>query len=523
MDEVARHKPKRGRPKNRVVQHCSKPSIHFPTSQSAQNIKKKNKHLIRATASPIPGHFKEKPHLLNIEGTNPGFTTIICDDQEQGGILQDEEWDENDILQEILTSGILDWNPEVSWAANHIKDDGLNGDEETDKITIDEHVMGEEFVDANYDVLSIEKGALEKHLSSTKRHRGRPKKSTHDMNNESSSIFLELDNENNENIQCMRSWSLAQSTGRVVDDEYRPSPSLLATVRSPSVEVKTHAIAELTVEEITSRMMAQPLFWTSVWNNWSTLELDQWLDATVANFYLAHMWYEVHDTSCMRYVNIYTARMNPITAEEKELFKRNYFLPREGRCPMVPVGFIVHHSQHFFVVIFDYQRQRARILGCHISEDAMNVDGVDPHDWEDWGGPEYWTRIGDLHEWSLGDVSDVSVITKDWVQNGLDCGPIACSVLEQCLASGINEGGHLPVFEVQCGHLLRIIAGHVKLSCSDYLMLLDSSQDDWREEELPDEDLINDIQNGRHQAKCLQLLRRLGELKVERPTPKPNA
>ncbi|KAG2108245.1 uncharacterized protein F5147DRAFT_652964 [Suillus discolor] len=316
-------------------------------------------------------------------------------------------------------------------------------------------------------------------------------------------MSLGLDNaQRNDDLQCMRSW-------RVVDDEYRPSPSLLATVRSPSVEVQIHAIAELTVEEITSRVMAQPLFWTSVWNNWSTLGVDQWLDTTVANFYLAHLWYEMNDTSHMRYVDVYTARMNHITAEEKELFKRNYFLPRERRCPMVPVGFIVHHSQYFFAVIFDYQQQRAHVLGRHISEDAMNVDGVDPHDWEDWGGPEYWRRIGDLHEWSLGDASDVSVITKDWMQNGLDCGPIACSVLKQYLASGINEGGNLPVFVVQCGHVLCMIAGHVKLSCSDYLMLLDSSRDDWREDELPDEHLINDIQNGRHQAKCLQLLQKL--------------
>ncbi|KAG1795963.1 uncharacterized protein HD556DRAFT_1234984 [Suillus plorans] len=216
----------------------------------------------------------------------------------------------------------------------------------------------------------------------------------------------------------------------------------------------------------------------------------------------------------MRYVDLYTVKVNDITPEEKALFKRNYFLPREGRCPMVPVGFIVHHSEHFFVVIFDYERRRAHILGRHISEDAMNVDGVDPHDWDDWGGPEYWRRVGELHDWSPGDISGVSVITKDWVQNGLDCGPIACSVLEQCLASGIDEDGHLPGFEVLCGHLLRmkilcIIAGRVKISCSDYLMLLDSSRDDWREDELPDEDLINDIQNGRHQAKCLQLLRRL--------------
>ncbi|KAG1732827.1 hypothetical protein EDB19DRAFT_1911847 [Suillus lakei] len=72
---------------------------------------------------------------------------------------------------------------------------------------------------------------------------------------------------------------------------------------------------------------------------------------------------------------------------------------------MAPVGFIVHHSDHFFVVIFDYERRVVHVLGRHISADAMDVDGKDPHDWNDWRGPEYWRKIGALHGWSTGDVA----------------------------------------------------------------------------------------------------------------------
>jgi hypothetical protein len=65
------------------------------------------------------------------------------------------------------------------------------------------------------------------------------------------------------------------------------------------------------------------------------------------------------------------------------------------------------------------------------------------------------------------------------VQHRVDHGPIVCSVLEQCLASGLDDHGNLPVLKVQCGHILHItmlcmIAGHMKLSYSDYLILLDS-------------------------------------------------
>ncbi|KAG2045485.1 hypothetical protein BDR06DRAFT_978179, partial [Suillus hirtellus] len=437
IDEVERHKPKRGRPKKRVFQRRSETNMDLQSDRLAQNVRNKNQDLIRTTTSPIPDNFKVKPYFIN-----GGLETIICEYQEQGETLslQDQEGDETDIMQEILSSGILEWNPQVPWVARHIAHDGLNGDQEIIEksrelslkgITQENgnskgyhprrprgrparkpktqrkkgsKIMPSEKISSVQDLQKgtsryliratsnpvheskkarkyhancwsgIEERAFRQHVPPNKRHRGRPKKrvrharvteSTHKMIQESSFISLELEDQQNEYLQSIRSWSPAPSAGRVVDDDYRPSPSILATVRSPYVEVQTNAIPDLTVEDIASRAMAKPLFWTSVWNNWSTLGLDQWLDATVANFYLAHVWYEVHDTSRMRYVDLYTARVANITAEEKEVFKRDYFIPHEGRCPMVPVAFIVHHSDHFFVVIFDYQRRRAHILGRH--------------------------------------------------------------------------------------------------------------------------------------------------------------
>ncbi|KAG2114402.1 hypothetical protein DEU56DRAFT_761857 [Suillus clintonianus] len=61
---------------------------------------------------------------------------------------------------------------------------------------------------------------------------------------------------------------------------------------------------------------------------------------------------------------------------------------------------------------------------------------------------------------------------------------MSCSVLAQALISGMDEHGRLPSFHVQCGHrlrieMLRIVAGRIKMSCSDYLMLLDNPPDHW--------------------------------------------
>ena len=216
----------------------------------------------------------------------------------------------------------------------------------------------------------------------------------------------------------------------------------------------------------------------------------------------------------MRYVSLHTTKMNQVMDEELELFRRNHFVPCDCDCPVVPVGLIIHHSNHFFAVIFDFERHHVYVLGRNISTNAMGVDGGGADDWNQWRGPEYWRRIAALHGWGTGDVTDVSLTSINWKQNGVDCGPIACSVLEQCLASGLDKHGGLPVVQVQCGHqlrirMLRVIAARIKLCCSDYLMLLDSAQDNWQEHELPHEDVINAIQNGQHQAECLTLLRKL--------------
>jgi hypothetical protein len=230
----------------------------------------------------------------------------------------------------------------------------------------------------------------------------------------------------------------------------------------------------------------------------------------------------------MRYVDLHTLRTADIGEEERQLFRRNTFLPPEGACPIIPVGFIVHHAHHFFVVIFDFQRRNAYILGLNISAKTRKVKNS--NDWNKWNGPEYWRRIAVLYGWNTGDVTDVCILSTDWLQNGVDCGPIACSVLEQCLNLGLDERGKLPDLDMQCGHrlrikMLRMLAGRVKLSCSDYLMLLDSPRVVlWREGDIPHQDVISKIQNGQHQAECLQLLRRLIVLsatcpRCQRPAP----
>ncbi|KAG0692968.1 hypothetical protein DFH29DRAFT_881867, partial [Suillus ampliporus] len=302
----------------------------------------------------------------------------------------------------------------------------------------------------------------------------------------------EFQDESEEHIEESQ-WSPPRSSRAIQDDDYRPSPPPLPEVRSPSLEAPLSPLAKPTVVEIACRAMARPVVWTSAWHNWRTLGLNERLEATVANFYLLHVWYEALSRSRMRYVDLCVVMANNMADEDMELFRRNHFVPHEGACPVVPVGFIVHDSECFFAVILDFQKRTAHVLGRQMSDGAIDVDGADPHDWSNWRGPEYWRKIAALHDWSPGDVTDVSVIPRDSTKTGVDCGPMACSVLEQCMISGVDERGNLPPFQVQCGHklrihMLRMVAGCIKMSCSDYLMLLDNRPDDWLEDDMPDEE-----------------------------------
>lgn len=258
--------------------------------------------------------------------------------------------------------------------------------------------------------------------------------------------------------------------------------------------------------------MSRPILWTDAWHNLKTLRLGVWLEATVANFYLSHVWYDGLARSRMRYLDMYAAMAVDLCDEELDDIRRYHFISSDGAYPIVPVGFVVHHSAHFFIVIFDLQRRTAHILGRHVSGDAMR--GTNPNDWKAWGGPEYWRKIAALHGWSAGDPVDVRIKTRNWEQNGLDCGPIACSVLEQVLTAGLDKDGNVPPIHIQCGHILRmkmfrIISAQIQISCRDYMMLLDSPETHRLSHYIPDEEVISAIQRGQHPVTCRGLLEKL--------------
>ncbi|KAG2116293.1 hypothetical protein DEU56DRAFT_761564 [Suillus clintonianus] len=545
-------KGRRGRPKKRVVQRRTKqmPGVASTQDGSSAIQNALGKCTIRATTSPVPDHFPARADVVYCVPTDETISTT-CDGLQEHEVHEDQEEEEEDvvnIVQEILNSGIMDWNPQESWTAKQNTDHrqhidpqceeqstaiescriaerendtqqnkprrargrpnktgipcrsthkaltftdnssvrhviratsnpcqqeapnnldgiydgvGINTVPPVDACEADSQPTAAEFQSLNINGTAMKSRKVGEQPS-TRRGRGRPKKyATHKevnasrthVTHEASSNIVELQTEDDDHNQ--RAQWRSQSIGGAVDHDYRPTPPPEDDFRAHSLEAPAPTLAALTEQEIASRSMAQPGVWLSVLHSWTTLGLNEWLEAAVANFYLSHVWYEMLGRTHMRYVDWNAATANNIEDEELEHFRRNHFVPHDGTCAMAPVGFIVHHSNHFFVVIFDYERRMAHVLGRHISADSMDVDGEDPHDWNDWRGPEYWRKIGALHGWSTGDVSDVSINPMDWEQNGVDCGPIACSMSRETL----------PDFEIQCGHklrihMLRVIAAH---------------------------------------------------------------
>ncbi|KAG1832549.1 hypothetical protein DFJ58DRAFT_736334 [Suillus subalutaceus] len=470
-DEIAKQKPKRGRPRKRVVQRRVKLVPILPPDGPAQNIKHTNARVIRATISPVPESVSQDVDVLRDSLTDLHLASTIDEEDEQWKMADDEESHTADVLQQIMLSGILDWSP--------LEDDNSNSDDDvraqskkrdvrgipkqtdnskvhkqrrprgrparkatthrqrqevmvsTDKISSSKELRNRnsrciiratskpvqddkhEYVGHcerdNDNDLCIEEDEPRNGRSSNRRLRGRPKRRVVRARETASKRAVVHESHLSE-FQSNTHRSPTHSRSRIPDDEYRLSPPPEAIGQSPSREASPPTIPELTVEEIAY--------------TWASLGLNEWLEATVADFYLSHVWYELLGRSRMRYMNMHTAMAAEMEDEEVELFRRSSFIPPDGHMSYCP-------------------STKGHVLGRHISNDAMDIDGLDPDDWNEWRGPDYWRRIGALHGWGTGDVADVSVISMDWEQNGVDCGPIACSVLEQCLSAGLDEHGKL--------------------------------------------------------------------------------
>lgn len=195
-------------------------------------------------------------------------------------------------------------------------------------------------------------------------------------------------------------------------------------------------------------------------------------------------WYSNYPNVHVGYLDSYSIEMNETEdAWRVEVFalpnfRRRFFLPLRGPCPIQPKVFVIRNKFHFFAVYMDHAQRLVTVLG-RTSEAASER-------WEDWNGPTIYKHVCFLHGWESGSTSLVNVRSVTWVMNGFDCGPIAIMVAKSLIAEGYpDQAPHtLRVIAESCHHTTRLhilqsLRVWLRDSIENYIYLRSDPPDEW--------------------------------------------
>ncbi|KAL4080396.1 hypothetical protein J3A83DRAFT_4366706 [Scleroderma citrinum] len=300
------------------------------------------------------------------------------------------------------------------------------------------------------------------------------------------------------------------STSEFMEDDPQEIACQLSSPPQPSCVPSVHHIIMCS--------MARPTAWAMAYQSLATLKYETWVDAHVLNFQLQSQWYAVQGRTHVRYVNLFSAIPSVSFGihslpedQEIHLFQQHHLFNSLPVDPFVPIAFVVMQTNHFFMVVFEYQAGSAWVLGRCITDvpETSYPYCRDLHDdWTMWNGPFYWTHIAALHGYDAIDPDQVDVQAYNWAQNGFDCGPIASFVMESLMSNslhGTHENAvHIP--PIPCGHHLRLqMLAMVKETCrrswEDYCYLSTTALPpgniwlQWDDTEAVSEETITEITN----------------------------
>jgi len=265
-------------------------------------------------------------------------------------------------------------------------------------------------------------------------------------------------------------------------------------------------------------VLSSAILWHTAYQELETLGNRQWLDSLVCDFYLASIWHDSGDNALCRFLMIFRLRPDlHITPMEIDTYRHAHHVPTNEDCPKIPVAFLVHDvdSAHYFAVVFDYVANIAHVFGRKIGDHNPQYDP----DWRAWQGPERWKIIADLHHWNAEDPEMVFVISRDWRQNGYDCGPIACAIIKRCMEDGLEDTQRMfqesPIDppSIPCGHVIRLnmlatIRQRCMISFQHYMHFVVHPPPHWDYVQLDDE-IIQMMQAGGDVERDNRLLRSL--------------
>jgi hypothetical protein len=183
--------------------------------------------------------------------------------------------------------------------------------------------------------------------------------------------------------------------------------------------------------------------------------------------------------ACMWFVHVEGARRfqleNEPEEEELEHMRRQLCLPTDRVIKVQQVVVVVHHIDHYFVVVTDHTENVMYVFGRHVGEDLAGVYIQDEDDWRSWKGDLLWVRLPKLFQWEGCSLAPNLMLSVNWPQvgdqllaliladevhgqNGLDCGAEVCSVTKAILTDGVefDQEGMVMAPTIECSHYGRL-------------------------------------------------------------------
>jgi hypothetical protein len=205
-----------------------------------------------------------------------------------------------------------------------------------------------------------------------------------------------------------------------------------------------------------------PLVTGQAYLNLDTLQHHTWIDVSSIDLWLLDMWRSMPQPRFQYLPSFFippTAQAE-VTPDEILHFRSFFpFLPSAGTsCPYQNLVYVLNtggdrgkSGNHFCVLAFVPSSKLIYVIGRKY---ATNNANYDDKDWDSWNGHHIWRRVCALFEW---DTLSIRLCSVNWVQNGYDCGPIACQVSQYLMQNGLrlDRDIHWKRPMLPCCHPLR--------------------------------------------------------------------
>jgi hypothetical protein len=194
------------------------------------------------------------------------------------------------------------------------------------------------------------------------------------------------------------------------------------------------------------------------------LSHQRWVDQTSIDVWMLSKLQPIPESAAFYVPSFFINPIESVTRSEEEIatFRKMFGLPPVGvACPLKPIVYILNCAidgkglpNHFCVVICEPKKKMVYLLGSQIKSNRV----LNSENWDSWNGHRILTQVLDLMGWDKSQIQPSTFQTISWVQNGYDCGPIACHIAEDILRRGVKTDQigwcNLPKF-LPCYHPLR--------------------------------------------------------------------